>query len=122
MLLPKREPVIMPGGKVADVQASYGEPRDLSHLPLRKESLGDAALIENLDGACGQTTCARTRKVLVRTPLDDRDVDSGQRQLCRQHQPGRTSSGDHYRMLGHLVPPVRRLRFSARDYDVRPGA
>jgi len=30
-------------------------------------------------------------------PLDDGDVDARQRQLARQHQPCRTSSGDHYR-------------------------
>ncbi len=41
----------MPGGKVADVQADHGEPGDLGHLPLRKEPIGDAALIEDLDGA-----------------------------------------------------------------------
>ena len=35
-------------------------------------------------------------------PLDDGDVDPRQRQLGRQHQPRRTSSGDHHRMLpGH---------------------
>ena len=28
-----------------------GEPRDLGHLPLREEPIGDAALIEDLDGA-----------------------------------------------------------------------
>ena len=51
VVLPQREPVVVPGRKVADVQAGYGEPRDLSLLPLRKEPIGDSALIENLDGA-----------------------------------------------------------------------
>ena len=50
-LLPQPEPVGMPGGEVADVQADHGEPGDLGHLPLRKEPIGDAALIEDLDGA-----------------------------------------------------------------------
>ena len=51
MLLPEREPVVVPGRKVADVQAGCGEPRDLGYLPLRKEPIGDSALIENLEGA-----------------------------------------------------------------------
>ena len=51
VFLPQPEPVGMPGGKVADVQADHGEPGDLGHLPLRKEPIGDAALIEDLDGA-----------------------------------------------------------------------
>ena len=51
VLLPQPEPVGMSGGKVADVQRDRGEPRDLRHLPLREEPIGDAALIEDLDGA-----------------------------------------------------------------------
>jgi hypothetical protein len=41
----------MPGRDVADVQADHGEPGDLGHLPLRKEPIGDGALIEDLDRA-----------------------------------------------------------------------
>jgi hypothetical protein len=33
VVLPQPEPVVVPGGKVADVQGDPGEPRDLSHLP-----------------------------------------------------------------------------------------
>ena len=51
MVLPQPEPVGVPGGKVADVQAGPGEPRDLGHLPLGEEPIGDAALIEDLDRA-----------------------------------------------------------------------
>ena len=50
-VLPQPEPVVVPGGKVADVQTDPGEPRDLGHLPLRQEPISDSALIENLDGA-----------------------------------------------------------------------
>ena len=50
VVLPQREAVGVPGGKVADVQANLGKPRDLRHLPLREESIGDSALIEDLDG------------------------------------------------------------------------
>ena len=73
---------------------------DLMHLALREEPIGDAALIEDLDGACVQTAGARAGEVLAGAPLDDGDVDARQRQFARQHQPGRTSSGDHHRMVG----------------------
>ena len=59
VVLPQPEPVGVPGGKVADVQRDPGEPRDLRHLPLRQEPIGDPALIEHLDGACVQTARAR---------------------------------------------------------------
>src|SRR6185437_1755917 len=48
--LREREPVVVPGGKVADVQPDPGETLDLHHLLLREEPIGDAALIEYLDG------------------------------------------------------------------------
>ena len=51
VFLPQPEPVGMPGGKVADVQTGAGESRNLGHLPLREEPIGDAPLIEDLDGA-----------------------------------------------------------------------
>jgi hypothetical protein len=51
VVLLQPEPVVVPGGKVADVQWAPGEPRDLRHLSLRKEPIGDPTLIENLDGA-----------------------------------------------------------------------
>jgi hypothetical protein len=85
------------------------EPRDLSHLSFREESVGDPALVEDLDGACMQTARARAGEVLAGPSLDDDDVHPRQRQLARQHQPGRTASGDHHRMLGHrhVVTPIR---------------
>ena len=91
----------MPRGEVADVQADAGESRDLGHLPLREEPVGDPTLIEDLDGARMQTSCARAGEVLAGAPLDDDHVDLCQRQLARQHEPGRTSSGDHHGVLGH---------------------
>jgi hypothetical protein len=51
VLLPQPEPVVVPAGKVADVQRGAGEPRDLGHLSLREEPIGDSTLIEDLDGA-----------------------------------------------------------------------
>ena len=66
MVLPQPEPVRVPCGKVSDVQWDAGEPRDLSHLPLRQEPIRDPALIEDLDGAGVQTACTRTEQVLAR--------------------------------------------------------
>ena len=51
VVLPQPEHVVVPGGKVADVQRDHVEVHDLMHLSLREEPIGDSALIENLDGA-----------------------------------------------------------------------
>jgi hypothetical protein len=48
--LPQREPVVVAGGEVADVQTDLSKRLDLHRLPLREEPLGDAALIKHLDG------------------------------------------------------------------------
>lgn len=73
------------------------------HLSLREEPIGDSSLIEDFDGACVQTAGARSDEVLAGAPFDDGNVNAGnvnagQRQLACQHQSGRTSSSDHYRM------------------------
>ena len=104
VLLPQPEAVRMPGGKVADVQGGPGEGVDLDRVSLGQEPIGDATLVEHLDGACVQTAGTRVGEVLTRAPLDDADVDPRQRQLARQHQPCRTSAGDHHRMLCHSSP------------------
>ena len=109
VVLPQPEPVIVPGGKVADVQADRGEARHLRHLSLREEPIGDATLIEHLDRARVQTAGARAGKFLAGAPLNDGYVDARQRQLACQHQPCRTSAGDNHRMprlcRTHFVPP-----------------
>jgi hypothetical protein len=51
VVLPESEAVVVPRGKVADVQKDPGEALDLHRLPLREEPIGDAPLIEHLDGA-----------------------------------------------------------------------
>jgi len=53
-----------------------------------------------------QTARACASEVLVGAPLDDGNVDARQRQPARQHQPCRTSSGDHHRMPGHSHTPA----------------
>ena len=49
MALPQREPVVVTGREVADVERDVGEPLDLHRLPLGQEAVGDAPLIEHLD-------------------------------------------------------------------------
>ena len=58
-----------------------------------------------------QAARARADEVLAGAPLDNGDVDPRQRQLARQHQPRRTASGDHHRMLGHRHPPGSSVDF-----------
>ena len=110
VVLPQPETVRVAGGKVADVEMDPGEPGDLRLLPLGEEPIGNAALIENLDGACVQAARARAGEVLAGAPLDNGDVDARQRQLARQHQPGRTSAGDQDIGIphGHQAAPVVR--------------
>jgi hypothetical protein len=51
VVLPQPKPVVVAGGKVADVQTDRGESPDLGHLSLREEPIGDSTLIEDFDGA-----------------------------------------------------------------------
>src|SRR5262249_61765745 len=81
VVLPQPEPVRVAGGKVADVQTDPGEPRHLSDLTLREEPVGDPTLIEDLDGARGQTTGTRAGQGLTGEPLDDRHVPTSHGQL-----------------------------------------
>ena len=105
-VLPQREPVGVPGGKVADVQTDPSETRDLRHLPLCKEPISDSTLIEHLDGARVQTARARTNEVLAGAPLDNSNVDARQRQFACQHQSRRACSDDRHRMIDHRHTPV----------------
>jgi hypothetical protein len=100
-LLEQRQPVVVAGWKVADVEGDQREARDLHHLALREEAIGDATLIEHLDRACMQTACARVGQVVTRAPLDDGDVDLRQRELGRQHHSRRPSSSDQDGVVRH---------------------
>src|SRR6185503_19107747 len=77
------------------------------------------------DGARVQTASARADELLALASLDDGDVDPRQRQLARQHQTGRASAGDQYRMLRH--PRVQHThsahlaRYENAQYEARPG-
>jgi hypothetical protein len=52
-----------------------------------------------------ESTTAPARDVLVFAPLDDGDVDAGQRQFASEHQPSWAASHDHHRVFGHHDPP-----------------
>ena len=81
------------------------------HLPRREEPFRDATLIEHLDGAGVKTPGSRSVDILVGASFDDDDVDPRQRQLARQHQPGRTASCDHHRVFGHRDAPTWRMTY-----------
>ena len=104
--LPQREPVGVPSREVADVQWRPDECRNLHRLSLRQEPIGDATLVEHLDGASVQAARPLAGKLLAGTSLDDGDVHPRERQLPRQHQPRRPAADDHHRMLGHTATPL----------------
>ena len=99
MALGQRQPVVVARGEIADVQLGSGETRELHRLPFRQEAIGDAALIEYLNGPRVQTAGARSIELLGGAPLDNGHVDARQGQLARQHQPRRAASGYDHRML-----------------------
>jgi hypothetical protein len=90
VLLPQAEPVVVPGGKVADVQPDGGEAGDLGNLSLGEEPIGDATLIEDLDGACVQAAVRRSRR--RRPPAPARPPASAQSGLLRRSPPHARSS------------------------------
>jgi hypothetical protein len=51
MALPQPEHVVVPGGKVADVQGDQGEPSSRGPLAVREEPVRDPALVQDLDRA-----------------------------------------------------------------------
>lgn len=92
MLLPQRQPVIVPGRKIADIQTRDRKSGNLGYLPFGKEPVDDPTLIEKLERARTQTAGPHTGKLLVGTPFDDRHVDPCQGQFACQHQACRTCS------------------------------
>jgi hypothetical protein len=74
-------------------------------LPCREEPVRDATLIEHLDRAGVETPGPRSIEILTGAAFDDDDIDPSQRQFACQHQPRRTASDDHHRVLrhGHIV-------------------
>ena len=116
VVLPQSEPVRVPGWEVADVEADPREPRDLSFRPLREEPVAIPRWSRtSIVRACRPP--ARAGQLLGGAPLDDGDVDPRQRQLARQHQARRASSGDHDRMRAVAGQP---LALGEEPVDVDP--
>ncbi len=107
-----RTSVRLVNARTEDLEQLPGCPRgsgrtlNLGYLPRREESFRDATLIEHLDGAGVKASGSRSVEMLTGASFDDDDLDPRQRQLARQHQPGRTSTCDHHRMLGHRRSPA----------------
>jgi hypothetical protein len=51
MVLPQPGHIVMPGGKISDVELGQVEVHDVIDLSSREESIGDSTLIEDLNGA-----------------------------------------------------------------------
>jgi hypothetical protein len=116
----------VPRRKVADIQANPREACDLRHFSFAQKSIGDAALIEDFDGARVQAAGARACEILVGSRFDNGNVDTGQRQFARQHQTGRpapaiTTAWPVFWLASHGpsiddssgISSLRRLRFRA---------
>ena len=82
--------------EVTDVQRNTREPHARMLLPLRQEPVRDPTLIEHFDRARMEAAGSRFAEILRRASLNDDDVDPRQRELARQHHPGRTAARDHY--------------------------
>ncbi len=115
-VLRQREAVGVAGRGVAEVQGNAGEPGHLGGGALREEPLGDAALVEDLDGPAVQAEGAPADDLLAGTPLEDDDVDPRQRQLARQHQAGRATADHHHGVLFHVLLLRPRVPLPARAF------
>ena len=100
--LPQAEEVWVPARQGTEIEGHPGEPGRAGDLALGQEAVHDAALIEDLEGSRKEATGACARDVLVGAPLDDRDIDAGQRQLTGQHQARRPGPGDQHGVLGQV--------------------
>ena len=105
VVLPQRQPVRVPGGKVTDVQADLAESGNLGGVALGQEAIRDTPLVEHFDGAGVQAPRTRTDEAPVAPAFDDRDVHPRQRQLAGQRHTGRTPTDDHHVMVGKLTHP-----------------
>jgi hypothetical protein len=107
LALPEGEPVVVAGGEVADVEGDAGEPLHLHRLPGREEAIGDAALVEHLDGARVEAARARAVEQVRRAPLDDDDVDAREREFAREHETSRAASRHYDAVFLHALTSVR---------------
>jgi len=92
-------------GKSADVHGDQRVADGRVGLSYSDEPVTDAALVEHLERTRVQPSCAGAVQLLRGSGLDDDDVDSRERQLPGQHEPGRAASCDHYGVLAQASQP-----------------
>src|SRR5262249_61747345 len=88
VVLPQREHVVVPAGKVADIQRdveTYGR----MQLSSRDEPSRDSSLIGNLDGAREEASSTRSDEVLGAWSLHNEEVGNPPGQIARPHQTSR---------------------------------
>ena len=107
VLLPEGQDVVVASREVADVQERPRVADERVRLARRDEPIGDAALVEHLERAGVEPPGPPSVELLVGPTLDDEDVDPRERQLGRQHQPGRSPSRDHHLVLSHRRSTAR---------------
>ncbi|MDT4888986.1 hypothetical protein FQZ97_1256260 [compost metagenome] len=90
----------MAGGKGADVEGDAGKAGGLHLLPLGNEAIGNAALVEHFDGAGMEAPGAGAGQALIGAALDNGDIDAGEGQFARQHQPDGAAAGNDHGMFG----------------------
>ena len=108
LLLPQGEEVVVAGREVADVERRPRVADERMRPARRKKPVDDAALVEDLERAGVESSGPPAVELLVGTALDHEDVDPRQRELGRQHQPGRSASRDHHLVCRHRCAPCRR--------------
>src|SRR6478609_1814058 len=101
LLLRQCQHVVVAGGEIGDVEPDPAVTMGRDGESGVEKSIRDAALIEHLDGAGEQPEGPRTLDILGTPSFHHDAVDTRQRELPGQHQPGRTAAGDHHRMFGH---------------------
>src|SRR3954468_21838998 len=77
-----RQPIRMARREVADVQSDPSERNRRKGLPPLKKPVGNAALIEELDGACVHASRARSDQGFCGSTLQEGNVDACERQLA----------------------------------------
>ncbi len=122
MLLPQGEAIGMARGEAAEIEMYSREACHLRYLSFAQEAFDDAALIEHFESAGMEAAGTRAKNVLIGAPLDDGHVGPRQRQFGSQHQPGRSTPGDHHCMFAHLRAPIIMDRSPNRGRVLAEGA
>ena len=102
LVLPQTQPIGMPRRKVTDIQHSPAETCGLRRLPFSQESIGDPALVQDLDRARVEPSCTGSCQLAGRAPLHDEHVDARQSQLTCQHHSARAAP--HHDHVCHQGP------------------